>query len=177
MKNEILVVIDMQNDFIDGSLGTKEAINIVDNVCNLIESEYKAVFLTMDTHYENYLNTLEGKKLPIKHCIKDTEGWRINNKIMTSLTKCSTNMIYQIRKETFGSERLVKEIEKIISDDDEIIICGLCTDICVVSNALLLREKFPNTIIKVIKNCCAGVTPETHEAALKTMQMCQIDIM
>ena len=143
MKN-VLVVIDMQNDFIDGSLGTKEACKTVDPVIRLIETSNDTVFATLDTHGLDYFSTLEGKKLPVEHCIKDTEGCKIK------------------------SENL---------DADKITLCGLCTDICVISNALLLRAKMPNTTIEVIRDACAGTTIENHEAALTAMKSCQIDVL
>lgn len=179
MKNEILVVIDMQNDFINGSLGTKEAEEIVKNMVSLIQREpYKKIFVTKDTHEENYLETLEGKKLPVKHCISGTGGWAINKDVMSAIRiKSSTTEVHIITKYTFGSDYLVEELRKIVEPDDEIILAGLCTDICVVSNALLIRAAFPDNIIKVESACCAGVTPETHDAALATMGMCQIDII
>ena len=178
MKNQILVVVDMQNDFIDGSLGTNEALNIVDSVCELIKKEeYKAIFFTKDTHYNDYFDTLEGRKLPVKHCILGTKGWDLNDKIKEAMHTSKTKYIDILTKYTFGSELLLKQVDGYIDEETEIVLCGLCTDICVVSNALLLRAKYPNAIIKVVKDCCAGVTPETHDAALKTMKMCQIDII
>ena len=165
--SKTLIVIDMQNDFIDGTLGTKEALDIVENVKNKI-AEYRKnkneIIFTRDTHFENYLDTLEGKKLPVKHCIKGTHGWKISDKLDTS--DCEI-----IDKYTFGwtgwNENNLSDVE----------IVGLCTDICVVSNALIIRAEFPNAIIKVDSKCCAGVTPQSHLAALETMKMCQIDII
>lgn len=165
--NKTLIVIDMQNDFINGTLGTKEALEIVPNVKKKIDKYRKnkdEIIFTRDTHFENYSETLEGQKLPVKHCIKDTNGWQISNELDT--TDCEI-----IDKYTFG---YTKWHDKNFSDVE---IVGLCTDICVVSNALIIRAEFPNAIIKVDSECCAGVTPESHKAALETMKMCQIDII
>lgn len=161
-----LIVIDMQNDFIDGSLGTKEAVKIVENVKNKI-AEYEKygneIIFTRDTHDESYLNTPEGKKLPVEHCIKGTHGWQIKDGLETKGTKI-------IDKPSFGytgwGEMNFSEIE----------IVGLCTDICVVSNALILKALFPDVKISVDSSCCAGVTPQTHKSALETMRMCQIEV-
>lgn len=170
---KILVVVDMQNDFIDGALGTPEALDIVENVKGKIsEYDQSDIFVTMDTHTPDYLNTQEGKNLPVEHCIKGTEGWRIRNDINEMLTGARI-----FEKPTFGSVTLAEHILKIAEEQDlEIEIIGLCTDICVVSNALLLKAYMPEVSIWVDPECCAGVTPESHEAALKTMQMCQIGI-
>lgn len=161
-----LIVIDMQNDFIDGSLGTDEAQSIVGNVRNKI-SEYVAcgdrIIFTRDTHGDDYLNTPEGIKLPVKHCIKDTHGWQIADGLEVDGAEI-------IDKPTFGYTGWGS------MKFDEIELVGLCTDICVVSNALILKALFPEVAIKVDASCCAGVTPETHRAALETMKMCQIDV-
>lgn len=162
-----LIVIDMQNDFIDGSLGTKEAMAIVKNVKNKI-AEYKAnndeIIFTRDTHGKNYLETPEGKKLPVEHCIKGTEGWQIKDELMV-------DDAVVIDKPSFGYTGWSE------MDFEEIEIVGLCTDICVVSNALILKALFPNIKISVDSTCCAGVTPKTHNAALETMKMCQIEVI
>ncbi len=168
---KILIVVDMQNDFIDGALGTPEAVAIVENVKNKIRSyDCKDIFVTMDTHEADYLNTQEGRNLPVEHCIRGTKGWQIRDDIAELLHGAA---VYE--KPTFGSVTLAEDIAEIASRRDiEIEIIGLCTDICVVSNALLLKAKMPEVKISVDPACCAGVTPESHEAALKTMQMCQI---
>lgn len=170
-----LVVVDMQNDFVTGSLSTKEARAIVPNVKARVESgEFEEIFYTKDTHYSNYLtSTLEGKKLPVEHCIKNTIGWDI-------IPELQTQGFITEEKDTFGSLEMLDDLihySDFPDADDEIEICGLCTDICVVSNALLLRAKFPNLKIIVRANCCAGSTPELHEAALKVMESCQIDVI
>lgn len=175
---KILFVIDMQNDFIDGALGTKEAKEIVPNVVKKIkEAKDKLVIATYDTHKEDYLNTLEGLKLPVLHCIHKTEGWQLNKDVENALNDCP--IVDKRLKLTFGYTEWNKVIKEFVDEKDieEIEICGLCTDICVVSNALILRALYRNIPIKIDSKCCAGVTLETHEAALKTMQMCQIDII
>ena len=168
---KILVVVDMQNDFIDGALGTPEALAIVENVkAKIREYDQKDIFVTMDTHGPDYLSTQEGRNLPVEHCIKGTEGWQIRSDIAELLTDAR---VYE--KPTFGSTALAEDIAKIAADEDiEIEVIGLCTDICVVSNALLLKAVMPEVAISVDPECCAGVTPGSHEAALKTMEMCQI---
>ncbi len=172
---KFLVVVDMQNDFVDGSLGTKEALAIVDNVAETINSFQGKIFATYDTHFENYMETSEGKKLPVPHCIKDTEGWQLNKKVQQALDKKG---FVKVEKYTFGSVDLPKLIENEAKDQDfEIFLIGLCTDICVVSNALILKAYFPEKEISVISDCCAGVSTETHKSALDTMKSCQINIL
>jgi len=162
-----LIVIDMQNDFIDMALGTKEAVAIVPKVKEKIREYVKngdEIVFTRDTHGDNYLQTPEGKKLPVEHCIKETKGWQIAEGLYIKGCKI-------IDKPNFGwphwNEEHLEDVE----------IIGLCTDICVVSNALIIKATFPDINVKVDSNCCAGVTVETHEAALKTMAMCQIEIV
>ena len=164
---DILVVVDMQNDFIDGVLGTKEAVAIVPKVEERIRN------FTRDTHESWYLDTQEGKKLPVPHCIRNTEGWQIRNEL-DSLRKTEP-----IDKETFGSTDLAAELVAMNIDDEigSITFVGLCTDICVISNALLVKAALPEVPIIVDAACCAGVTPESHENALNAMKMCQIDIV
>lgn len=172
---KVLVVVDMQNDFVDGTLGTKEAVGIVENVVNKIKNFDGKIFATLDTHQNNYMETSEGKKLPVPHCIRMTNGWLLNEKVMAAL---SDKDYKTIEKKTFGSTRLVNEIRRIKGEDDiEIEFVGLCTDICVVSNVLLMKAYFPEVKMTVDANCCAGVTPESHKAALDTMKMCQIDVI
>ena len=186
---KVLVVVDMQNDFIDGALGTKEAQAIVPNVVNKIKScdSNTLVLLTKDTHYSNYMNTLEGEKLPILHCIEGTHGWSINNEISNAV-KDFNGCLYsdidiinsRILKNTFGSTRLAQLLIDVVADGykiDSIEIIGLCTDICVISNALLLKAFFPEIPITVDASCCAGVTPESHKNALEAMKMCQINVI
>ena len=210
-----VVFVDVQKDFIDGALKNETAIEVTPKIVefakNCAADPDCKLYATRDTHQKTdvlpesadgtvpekhvgYLTTLEGKRLPVEHCIELTDGWMIDNRLMEVLDgKCTF-----VNKPTFGSfdlaeiinedfnetyqyiEKLhcnVKCLPKTDAKLDEIVLCGFCTDICVVSNALLLRAKFPNTTITVMKDLCAGVTPVTHDAALKTMRMCQIDII
>lgn len=173
MKN-ILVVVDMQRDFVDGSLGTKEAVSILQNVSEKIRNHKGEIFVTYDTHFEDYLETSEGKKLPVEHCIKGTDGFELHPEIEKAL---SEREYTKVEKLTFGSVELPSLIEECAGDEDfSIELVGLCTDICVVSNALILKANFPQREISVDSACCAGVTPESHESALSVMRMCQIDV-
>ena len=171
---KILIVVDMKNDFIDGALGTKEAEKIVDHVVNKINEFQGKIFVTYDTHLDNYMDTREGKMLPVPHCIKDTEGWKLNSKVENAL---KNKDVTKIEKITFGSVDLPKLVGEYTKDDVfEVEMVGLCTDICVVSNAILLKANYPEAEISVDSSCCAGVTVDTHNAALETMKMCQIII-
>ena len=170
---KILIVIDMQNDFIDAALGTKEAEAIVDAVKKKIWTyPAKDIIATMDTHGENYMETQEGRYLPVPHCIKGSEGWKIRPDIAELLKGAK---IYE--KPTFGSTALAADMKALSEKEDiELELIGLCTDICVVSNALLLKAAMPEVKISVDPSCCAGVTPEKHMAALETMRSCQIQV-
>lgn len=173
---KILLVIDMQNDFIDGSLGTPEAVAIVGNVVKKIES-YIAdpdgdVFATRDTHQPDYLETQEGKNLPVEHCIEGTGGWQLRPEIAALIPED-----HIFNKPTFGSTELAAAMKALYQDangDLTFELVGLCTDICVASNALLLKATLPEAVISIDPACCAGVTPEKHVAALETMRSCQI---
>ena len=175
----ILVVVDMQKDFVDGALGTGEAQAIVPAVVAKIE-EYKAaggtIIVTQDTHESNDLDTQEGKNLPVVHCVKDTDGWLVNSEVSAALPK---DAIY-IAKPTFGSTELIEKIGEYVKKYGQeyvnVELVGLCTDICVVSNALCLKAFYYEMPISLDAACCAGVTPESHQAALTTMTMCQIHI-
>lgn len=173
---KILVVVDMQKDFVDGALGSNEAVAIVDNVVNKINEFDGEIIVTYDTHQNNYKETREGKYLPVPHCIKDTDGWQLNDKVQEVLNKKGYRVIH---KPTFGSTRLVEMFKEYEYDekDTEVTLIGLCTDICVVSNAMLLKANYPEMDITVDASCCAGVTPESHNAALTTMKMCQINVI
>ncbi|MCQ2353856.1 MAG: cysteine hydrolase [Clostridia bacterium] len=172
---KILVVVDMQNDFVDGALGTAEAVAIVPNVARKIrEFCGDEIFVTYDTHYDNYLNTHEGHKLPVPHCIDGTYGHDLNAEIKNAL---AGREYKDVIKAGFGSFSISKGLkDRYPGEEMEFELVGLCTDICVVSNALILRAGYPNAKITVDASCCAGVTPETHNAALTTMKCCQIDI-
>ena len=172
MQN-ILLVIDMQNDFIDGALGTPEAVAIVPKVREKIRNFDGTVLFTRDTHGENYMETQEGKNLPVPHCIRGTEGWQIRPELE------ELRVTEPIDKGTFGSDELGK-ILRDLNDEDPIgtiTVIGLCTDICVISNALLAKAFLPEVPIEVDASCCAGVTLESHENALKAMASCQIRIV
>ena len=171
---KILIVVDMQNDFVDGALGTKEAAAIVDNVAAKINAHDGVIFATLDTHQENYLETSEGRKLPIVHCVKNTEGWKLNKKVENAL---NNKGFTPVEKVTFGSTDLPRLVKEACGGEEcEIELIGLCTDICVVSNALVLKANFPEATISVDAKCCAGVTPDTHNAALSVLRCCQIDV-
>lgn len=167
---KILVVVDMQKDFVDGALGSAEAAAIVPAVKALIEDFDGEVYFTRDTHFENYMSTEEGKHLPVPHCIKDTEGWQILPEL-DALRRTEA-----IDKLTFGSKELIALLaEK--QGIESITLCGLCTDICVISNALLLKAYYPEIPLYVVADACAGVTPESHQNALNAMKMCQVEIV
>lgn len=171
--NQAYVIIDMQNDFIDGALGTKEAQAVVPRIEAKIVASKKDtsvstdLIFTQDTHGENYLDTQEGQKLPVPHCIKDTKGWNICRQLLPY-----TLFATILEKPTFGSTDLIAET----AEYDRIVLMGVCTDICVISNAMLLKAFYPEKEICVDASCCAGVTPESHARALEAMKMCQIDI-
>lgn len=175
MSKEILLVIDMQNDFIDGSLGTEEAKQIVGKVIEIVntfEKENKDIYYTKDTHGKNYLETQEGKKLPLEHCIKNTLGWEIPTLILGSYD----HQIFE--KETFGSKLLFDTLKEKYQDNlDTIMLVGLCTDICVISNAILAKAYFPNVRVVVDASATAGVTKELYQKALDVMKSCQIEII
>ena len=172
---KFLVVVDMQKDFVDGALGSAEAAGIVPASVEKIMNFDGEVFATLDTHFENYMETAEGRKLPVPHCIKDTDGWQLDKDIAAAL---SSREYTSVEKNTFGSVDLPEIISKAAGGEDfSVELIGLCTDICVVSNALLLKANFPEAAISVDVKCCAGVTPEKHAAAIETMRSCQIDIL
>lgn len=172
---KLLIVVDMQKDFVDGALGTAEAVAIVDNVVKKVENFGGDIIATYDTHPENYMDTQEGKNLPVPHCIKGKDGWALNAKVQAALDKKGFTAI---EKPTFGSVDLPEYIKANYNPDEiEIELIGLCTDICVVSNALLIKANFLETKVSVDASCCAGVTVESHNAALLTMKMCQVNVI
>ena len=188
----ILIIVDMQNDFITGSLGTPEAASILPNVVERIEkSRNELILLTQDSHETNYLETQEGKLLPVEHCIQGTWGWHLEDGVKAAwqrkmeescLAECLDSLKienYKYEKNTFGGIELVEGLKKISEDGhlSSITLAGLCTDVCVISNALLIKAFFPETLILVDASCCAGVTPESHQTALEAMKMCQIVIL
>lgn len=163
-----LVVVDMQNDFITGSLANKEAESIVDKVVEKIKNFEGEIIVIKDTHFDNYLATQEGRNLPIEHCIITTEGWGLNQKVKEALSEKNFNLVI---KSQFGSLDLVHEISK---DTESIEFIGICTDICVISNAVIAKSAFPEVPIYVDSSCCAGVTEERHKVALEAMKALQI---
>ncbi len=171
--SKVLVVVDMQNDFVSGSLGTKEAQEIVENVVKKIslrKAEGYDIMVTLDTHGPGYMQTQEGKKLPVEHCIRGTWGWELETHVKEALGFGSR----YYEKVTFGSQKMMKDLEQLQPEAIEFV--GLCTDICVVSNVLGVKAFLPETPLYVDAACCAGVTPESHKAALQTMQSCQVNI-
>ena len=171
---KLLIVVDMQKDFVDGALGTPEAQKIVDNVVRKIEAFDGDVLFTQDTHAKNYLDTAEGRKLPVVHCVKGTPGFELNERVRAA---CDRKGAAGIEKLTFGAKDLPALLRRKYPEGLESIeLIGLCTDICVISNALLLKAFFRETPIAVDASCCAGVTPDSHKNALAAMKMCQIDI-
>ena len=174
----ILVVVDMQTDFVDGALGTPDAVAILPAVADKIRA-YAAdpdgvILVTYDTHTEAYMETSEGKHLPVPHCIKGTAGWALHPAVTAALDGVTYT---PVEKPTFGSVGLPALVREAASGEDfSVELIGLCTDICVVSNTLLLKAHYPEAAISVDATCCAGVTPATHEAALTTMEMCQITV-
>jgi nicotinamidase-related amidase len=181
---KILIVVDMQKDFIDGALGTKEAVAIVPEVAKRIANSHgELILFTLDTHCENYLSTPEGKKLPVKHCIKGTDGHKINESVINAWRENKNTVVSNelaensFEKNVFGSTALVDYLKKREKKIREIELIGLCTDICVVSNAIMLKNYLPEVDIIVNEKCCAGVTPQSHKEAINTMKMCQINII
>lgn len=178
---KLLVVVDMQVDFVNGSLGTIEAEAIVPGVVDKIRNWQGKILATRDTHKENYLSTSEGKNLPVIHCVVGTPGHKIVPEVENILMN-NAKLYAIVNKPTFGSAELVERVRELVNmygeeNIEEIQLVGLCTDICVISNALLLKANFYEIPISVDSACCAGVTPETHEAALTTMKMCQINVI
>lgn len=180
MTKKWVVLVDVQKDFIDGALRNEEAIKKVPNIIEKIKNLDKTVEIiaTQDTHENDYLSTYEGKNLPVTHCIADTEGWNLNKEVEQTLKESGLKYM-KVRKPTFGCYALGYIIESgsEYGEPESIEVCGFCTDICVVSNVLMLRAHFPNVPIVVDAACCAGITPEKHKAALEVMKSCQITIV
>ena len=165
-----LIVVDMQNDFITGSLGSELAKKIVPGVLEKVKNFDGKVIFTRDTHFDNYMSTQEGRKLPVEHCIKDTEGWQICDELIGYADVV-------VDKITFGSVELPQILKDYGEEIEEVELCGLCTDICVISNAFVLKSSLPETKIVVDAKCCAGVSVESHETALSAMRAVQIEIV
>lgn len=168
----VLVVIDMQNDFIDEALGTKEAVWIVEPVAAYIRAFEGQVVYTRDTHEANYLSTQEGRNLPVEHCIRGTHGWEICDTLQPLIGE--DTRIFD--KPTFGSMELAKYLCG-VEHLESVTLVGLCTDICVISNAMLIKAALPEVLVSVVEHCCAGVTPESHKNALEAMKMCQVAVI
>lgn len=178
-----LVIIDMQNDFVTGPLGSPEAQTIIPRIADRIAETKPGtrIFFTRDTHPAHYLDTLEGKHLPVPHCIKDTPGWHVCPELVEAYRLYTYGAAPEFcDKSTFGSTQLMYRLAAMENESpglDEIILCGVCTDICVVTNALHLKTWFPEIPITVDAALCAGTTPENHHAALRTMRQCQINVI
>lgn len=181
--NKILIIVDMQNDFINGSLGSNSAQAIVENVVRKIENfNGDAIILTMDTHKPNYLETQEGRRLPVEHCIENTNGWRINTQVIEAL-ETKECPVHTLMKSTFGAKNIADmissamKLQNIDEKNLEIELIGLDTDICVISNALLIKAFFLDAQVKIDSSCCAGTSTAAHEAALAVAKSCQIDVI
>lgn len=179
---KVLVVVDMQNDFTTGPLGNEECASVVPRVVERIKSdEYHNIIVTQDTHYSNYLETQEGKKLPVVHCIRDTDGWKLCQPVEDALqSMCKRTVVTIIDKFSFGSLYLGKLLEETYFLDDKDIridFVGVCTGICVISNALIAKAALPEAQVRVLSDACACTTPESHKRALEAMQMCQIEVV
>ncbi len=170
---DILVVVDMQNDFIDGALGSPEAPGIVEGINALVRDFKGRVIFTRDTHGEDYMNTQEGRKLPVPHCIRDTQGWQITDGI--SIPEGALI----IDKPTFGSVELADRLAELDKHEpiSSVTLVGLCTDICVISNAMLIKAALPEIAVRVVGDLCRGVSPKSHDTALAAMRSCQIEII
>ena len=172
---KLLIVVDMQKDFVDGALGSAEAVAMVDNAVEKIEHFDGDIIVTYDTHFDNYMQTQEGSLLPVPHCIKGTDGWKLDRKVQAALDK---RPYHTIEKRTFGSVELPEYIKANYDPKKiEIELIVLCTDICVISNVMLTKAFFPEIPLIVDAKACAGVTPESHQNALAAMKMCQVRIV
>lgn len=188
---DIDVAVDVQKDFVTGALANDEAAKRIGKIASVIEDHCnhgELLFLTMDTHYQNYLDTLEGRNLPVEHCIKYSHGWNIASEVNDVLCRVNSNQFEFIKKSTFGSTTLASAIvnklesfglqgPEIKNSINKIRVYGFCTDICVISNAMILRSEFPNVEIEVLSDCCAGTSKESHDTALAAMKQCMIEIV
>ena len=175
--DKVLVIVDMQNDFITGSLANDDAVKIVPNIVNLAGAWQGRIIFTRDTHKAGYMNTQEGKYLPVEHCIEDTDGWQIQDDIHAAALNNGNASVSCVNKPAFGAGTLLYHEIMRGGEPSEVTFVGTCTDICVVSNALILKSFLTETPIKVIGDCCAGLTREKHESALDVMRSCQIDVI
>ena len=178
MKNDkILVIIDMQNDFLTGSLANADAVKIVPDIARLAGEWQGRIIFTRDTHKSEYLNTQEGKHLPVEHCIENTDGWQINEEILASALGNKSAKVSYVDKPAFGAGTLLYDEIMRVGEPSEVTFTGTCTDICVVSNALILKSLLPEVPMSVVADCCAGLTPDKHASALDVMSSCQISIL
>ncbi len=173
---KILVVVDMQNDFVTGALGTPEAQAMLPALLDYVEHFPGQIVFTLDTHGEDYLNSREGRQLPVVHCVKDTDGWKLVDPLQAFAQAHSCQIFC---KKTFGSAELAQWLQTEHETDPigEILLAGVCTDICVISNAMTIRSFLPEVPIGIVANCCAGVTPQRHQTALDAMESCQMQIL
>lgn len=176
---KILVVVDMQNDFITGALGNAECQASVEKVVDVIKTnKYDNIFLTRDTHHDNYMETQEGKNLPVPHCIENTAGWEIVDAVSEAVAVCRDADVKIINKPTFGSVELGAVLREIYDKEDAIIdFCGVCTGICVISNVMIAKANCPEAEIRVFQDACACITPESHRTAIEAMRLCQVSII
>lgn len=176
-----LVVIDMQNDFLDGVLGNERCMATVPEVVNLVENgDYNAVIYSQDTHDENYLDTQEGQRLPVVHCVKGTDGWKLNQQVADAIEKFKTErrgLLFSYEKDTFGGLPLATICIEELADYDEIHFCGVCTGICVISNIIIAKASVPNIRLCLVDKACACISEETHEVAKAALKTCQVDII
>ena len=176
---KILVVVDMQNDFITGALGNAECQASVQKVVDVIKNnKYDNIFLTRDTHHDNYMETQEGKNLPVPHCIENTAGWEIVDAVSEAVAVCRDVDVKIINKPTFGSVELGAILREIYDKENAIIdFCGVCTGICVISNVMIAKANCPEAEIRVFQDACACITPESHRTAIEAMRLCQVSIV
>lgn len=177
---KVLVVIDMQNDFLTGPLGNAECAAAIPQVVDVIKNgQYDYIYLTRDTHQADYMKTQEGKKLPVAHCIEGTDGWEVNAEVMAAVKAGYDDKYTVVDKPTFGSAKLAELLKETLDNtyDNEIEFVGVCTGICVISNVLLAKANLYEAQIKVIDKACACVTPDTHQTAINAMRTCQIDVI
>lgn len=177
---DVLVVVDMQNDFLTGPLGNEECKQTIPEVIDIIKNnQYDVICVTQDTHGEDYLSTQEGQKLPVEHCMKDTDGWQVEASVDDAVMKALCKDVYYIEKETFGSTDLGDILKEIEEEEGigKIDFVGVCTGICVISNAMIAKANVPNVPINIIAKACACVTPDSHKTALEAMKTCQMNII
>lgn len=181
MIKKALVIVDMQNDFLDGVLGNERCLATVPEVVNLIkEGGYNSLVYTQDTHQDNYLKTQEGRRLPVEHCIEGTDGWKVNDSVMSAIEEYKENQkgcIFNFNKGSFGGLQLITICMNELQDYDEIHFCGVCTGICVISNMMIAKAAVPEIRLCLVEKACACVTEESHKTAIEALKTCQVDII